>query len=134
ESSRGWLKRKFHTRLPHAVLFSGNVALDRIELLVVPNRLVVAQYHLQPSPASAVTFPIGFVSVEEDRIEKVTEVLRDRLQPNVASSVVWSADSQDIHSLVDFSGLELQGPGRRVDPAKESSGRGKAILRGGRIV
>lgn len=134
ESSRGWLKRKFHTRLPHAVLFSGNVALDRVELLVIPNRLVVAQYHLQPSPASAATFPIGFISVEDDRIEKVTEVLRDRLQPSIASSVVWSADSQDIHSLVDFSGLGLKDPGGQVDPVKESSGRGKAILRGGRIV
>ena len=132
-SSRGWLKRKFHTRLPHAVLFSGNVTLDRVELLVVPNALVVAQYHLQPSPASAVTFPIGFVSVEEDRIEKVTEVLRDRLQPSVASSVIWSADSQDIHSLVDFSGLGFQA-GEQGHPDKESSIRAKAVLQGGKIV
>lgn len=134
DHNRSRLKRKFHTRLPHGVLFSGNQYLDRVEIMVVPSRLVVAQYHLQPSAASAITFPIGFVSIEHNRIERVTNVLRNRLGSSGASTVIWSEDSQDIHSLVDFSGLGLPVLRGRKQPTKQSAARGKAVLRGGKIV
>ena len=111
-SDQKGLKRRFHSRIPHAVWFAGSLDLDRVELLVVPERLVVAQYHLQPSKHSAVTLPLGFVSTEPDRVARVTKVLTERLGPSRHASVLWSSDSQSVHSLEDFRRLGLlSGPG-----------------------
>lgn len=106
-SAQRGLKRRFHSRIPHAVWFAGSAELDRVELLVVPERLVVAQYHLQPSKHSAVTLPLGFVSTEPDRVARVTKVLAGRLGPARHASVLWSSDSHSVHSLVDFRRLGL---------------------------
>lgn len=129
-----WLKKKFNTRLPHAVLFSGNVVLDRVELLVVPDRLAVAQYHLQPSTTSAITLPIGFASTDVERVTKITRVLTNRLMPCLSSSLLWSTDSQDIHSLVDFYRLGLTPPGHLKDKQRAMSEGGRATISEGKIV
>ncbi|QDA57219.1 hypothetical protein [Thermomonas aquatica] len=121
DSSEKWLKKKFNSRVPHAVLFSGNVALDRVELLVVPERLVVAQYHLQPSTASAITLPIGFASTDPERVKKVTRVLTSRLLPSNRSSLLWSTDSQRVHSLVDFHKLGLAPPSEQMKISTDRS-------------
>ena len=123
DSNDKWLKNKFNSRLPHAVLFSGNVALDRVELLVVPGRLVVAQYHLQPSASSAITLPIGFASTDVERIERVTRVLTNRLLPSTRSSILWSADSQRVQSLVDFRQLGLTPPVEQMEISANNSSR-----------
>ena len=102
-----WLKKKYHGRIPHAVSFMGGAALDRVELLVVPNRIVVAQYHLQPSASSAVTLPIGFVSTDSERVSRVTKLLVSRLSTEWNPQFLWSDDSQSVHSLIDFSRLGL---------------------------
>lgn len=114
-----WLKRTFYSRLPHAVMFSGGLCLDRTELLVVPGRLVVAQYHVQPNKVSAVTLPIGFASTDPERVDRVTRLLGQRLLPTTRTSIVWSADSQHVESLVDFNSLGLSFNAQQV-PADES--------------
>jgi hypothetical protein len=101
------LKKKFHGRLPHAVLFGGTPAQDRVEILVVPDRLVVVQYHLRPNISSAITLPIGFVSVDPGRIARVTGIAASRLSKGANASVLWSEDSRDVHSLVEFERLGL---------------------------
>lgn len=131
--SQKHLKRTFFGRVPNAVLFSGNVALNRMELLVVPGRLVVAQYHLQPSKTSAITLPIGFVSTDPERIAKVTGLLTDRLAASASASVMWSAGSQQIHHLIDFDGLGLIPPGR-PEARREIKNGGKATISNGKIV
>ncbi|MEA9798435.1 hypothetical protein VDG37_15890 [Xanthomonas campestris pv. raphani] len=102
-----WLKKKYHGRIPHAVSFMGGAALDRVELFVVPNRLVVAQYHLQPSTSSAVTLPIGFVSTDAERVSRVTNLLAIRLSAEPHPKILWSDDFQSVDSLIDFSRLGL---------------------------
>lgn len=119
-SEERWLKRTFHSRLPHAVMFSGGIRLDRIELLVVPERLAVAQYHVQPSKASAVTLPIGYATTDPDRVDRVTRLLAQRLAPTMSTSVSWSVDSQHVQSLIDFNAL---GIGEAARP--KSSGAAK---------
>lgn len=103
-----WLKRTFHSRLPHAVMFSGGIRLDRIEILLVPGRLAVAQYHVQPSKVSAVTLPVGYASTDPDRIDRITGLLARRLEPATGTTLIWSADSQHVQSLIDFHRLGLR--------------------------
>ena len=101
------LKRAFHSRLPHAVMFSGGIRLDRFELLVVPERLAVAQYHVQPSKVSAVTLPIGYATTDPNRVDRITRLLAQRLAPTISASISWSADSQHVQSLIDFKALGI---------------------------
>ena len=106
-SEERWLKRRFHSRLPHAVMFLGGSRLDRFELLVVPERLAVAQYHVQPSRVSAVTLPIGYATTDPDRVDRITRLLAQRLAPTIRTTISWSADSQKVESLVDFKALGI---------------------------
>lgn len=115
-SEERWLKRTFHSRLPHAVMFSGGIRLDRFELLVVPERLAVAQYHVQPSKVSAVTLPIGYATTDPDRVDRITRLLAQRLAPTISTSISWSADSQQVQSLIDFKALGI-GEAARPKPS-----------------
>lgn len=135
------LKQKYNTRIPHAVGFEGNILLDRIELLVVPDRLVVAQYHLQPDQSSAITLPIGFVSVDSERVSTVMKLLSSRLSASRNVSILWSEDSNDIKSLVELQRLGFTqpmqptgGPITRDDGHTSTRESGNAVLLDGKIV
>lgn len=121
-SEERWLKKKFHSRLPHAVMFTGGIQLDRFELLVVPERFAVAQYHVQPSKMSAVTLPIGYATTDPDRVDRITRLLSQRLASTVSPSISWSTDSQHVQSLIDFKLLGIAEVARPKpsDTARES--------------
>jgi len=73
--------------------------LDKVEMLVVRDVLAIAQYHVQPDPASAISVPIGFVTTDLDRITRVTKVLRSRCIRTTNVSTLWAPDRAEVVSL-----------------------------------
>jgi hypothetical protein len=97
----------FGARLPNAVSLSGKVLMDRLELLVVPGLLAVAQYHIQPSDTSAVTIPIGHVTTDPDRIARISALLQLRVKDAQSIEVLWPGKKTEVQDLVDTDWLGL---------------------------
>lgn len=102
------VKKSFNARLPHGVSLQGGVPQDRVEILVVPGLLAIAQYHVQPNSNSSITVPIGQVTTEPDRIEKIEKLLQFRTQTSMAGEVLWSTGGANKSGLIEdkFLGFE----------------------------
>lgn len=104
------LKRRYHSRIPHAAGFWGGGIQDRCELLVVPGRLAVAQYHVRAQANTAVTVPLGFATIDPIRIERVMAEFAARLAPARRASLLWArgGGSEVLTDFVDFPSLGLE--------------------------
>lgn len=93
------LKSNFHTRIPNGIAYHGADLQSQVEIFLIPGQLAVAQYHVHPDKESALTVPIGYVTVDKDRITKI-EAYLDRLTKNQGRGkpvLAWS----DIDLTVD---------------------------------
>jgi hypothetical protein len=48
-------------------------------LFLISDVLATAQFHIQPNKDSSVKVPIGFVTIEPERIKDITELLKPML-------------------------------------------------------
>lgn len=60
----------------------------QIEIFLIPGQLAVVQYHVRPDSESAITVPIGYITVEKERMTRIEtyldNVTKDRGKPLLA--------------------------------------------------
>lgn len=91
----------FHTRIPNGVTFTGHPLEDRVEIFLIPGELAVVQYHCQPSGDSAITVPIGYVTIDPDRLAVIESLLNLRLAGRPAPRLSWPAKGRTVKELFD---------------------------------
>ncbi|MFJ2689419.1 hypothetical protein [Pseudomonas sp. NPDC087336] len=84
------LKQGFHTRLPHAIAYDGADLQTQVEIFLVPGQLAVVQYHFQPDVESAITVPIGYVTVDKERITKIESYLDNLVKGRGKPLMAWT--------------------------------------------
>ncbi|EDG9664844.1 hypothetical protein CAX17_21855, partial [Salmonella enterica subsp. enterica serovar Kentucky] len=62
---------------------------DRLEILLIPDVIALVQYHGQPNSDSALTMPIGYVTVEPERLELLKNLMIKRIE-GVVATINWS--------------------------------------------
>ncbi|WP_446940697.1 hypothetical protein [Pseudomonas aeruginosa] len=86
----GTLKQSFHTRLPNAIAYEGNDLQTQVEIFLVPGQLAVVQYHVQPDVESAITVPIGYITIDKERITKVETYLDNLVRSRGKPVLAWT--------------------------------------------
>ena len=112
-------KNAFSNRLPNGVALYKATALDRIELMVFQGLFAIAQYHLQPNKSSGITVPIGFMTFDPDKINRIENLLKDRLKNASKYTLMWSRDKLNIEDLLDTDYLQI--PKKTYDNQQKSS-------------
>ena len=99
--------KSFSQRLPHGVALYNASPIDRVELMVFQGLFAIAQYHLQPNNTSGITIPIGFMTSDPARIDRIQKVLIDRLKDVSSCRVMWSQHKRNLDDLLDMEYLQL---------------------------
>jgi hypothetical protein len=94
------LKKSFHTRLPNALAYKGNDLQTQVEIFLVPSQLAVVQYHIQPDVESAITVPIGYITIDKERIAKIESYLDNLLKGRGKPVLAWSDNDLDVESIL----------------------------------
>ena len=76
--------------VPNSIAFEGHDLQDRVEIFLIPGQLAVVQYHFQPSLESAVTVPIGYVTIDTERVALIGNFLTRRLAGRGDPLVAWT--------------------------------------------
>lgn len=84
------LKQSFHTRLPNAIAYEGSDLQTQVEIFLVPGQLAVVQYHVQPDVESSITVPIGYITIDEERITKVETYLDNLVKSRGKPVLGWT--------------------------------------------
>jgi len=124
------VKKAFNARLPHGVSIRDGSPQDRVEILIVPGLLAVAQYHVQPNSNSSVTVPVGQVTTDPERMEKIGRLFQSRIRASSGSEVLWSNNSSHNESLLDeeLLGLELK-PGKGISAAPSKVNKKEPVVK-----
>lgn len=83
------LKNRYSMRLKNGAMICGENLIDNIEILLIKGVIAVAQYHLVPDPNSSITVPIGFITTDFNRLEKISNFLDSRLLNGRKPKKVW---------------------------------------------
>lgn len=95
----GNLFRSFHSKhIPNGIMTANN--LNRMEIFLIPGVLGVVQYHGYPNSNSGVSVPIGYVTIDLDRLDMLEELLKERLGNTSKLKVSWPKKMQ-LHDLLD---------------------------------
>lgn len=94
------LKSDFHTRIPSGIAYQGSDLKNQVEIFLVPGQLAVVQYHVQPDNASAITVPIGYVTVEKERIEAIETYLDNLVKTRGKPVLAWSDSTVKVDDLM----------------------------------
>jgi hypothetical protein len=114
------LKRRFGSRIPTGIGFRGEYLQDRMEILIIPEQLAVAQFHVQPSQDSSITVPIGFITTDPERLTRIHSVLTHRLEQRPEPELAWSNQKLAINELIDLdqfgvNSTEFRPPQKQVN-------------------
>ncbi|EPX8547059.1 hypothetical protein ACW3Q4_004846, partial [Escherichia coli] len=83
-------ERKRHLgRFPTGIGLTSEAKFDRLEILLIPDVIALVQYHGQPNSDSALTLPIGYITVEPERLELLKKLMIKRTEGAVAT-ITWS--------------------------------------------
>lgn len=115
------IKKSFNARLPHVVSLQGGSPQDRVEIIVIPGFLAIAQYHVQPNSDSCVTIPVGLLTTDPVRMKKIENLLQLRMQGSTGSEILWSKSNVSSKGLIDKEFLRLESR-PQADDLKEFSG------------
>lgn len=83
------LKNRYSLRLQNGAMLCGENLIDNIEVLFIKGVIAVVQYHLVPDPNSSITVPIGFITTDLNRLEKISKFLDSRLLNGRKPKKVW---------------------------------------------
>jgi hypothetical protein len=92
----------FWSRIPNGIEFSGAPLEDCMEIFLIPGQLAVVQYHCQPSTDSAITVPIGYITVEGERLARIESLLKTRLSDRPAPKLRWPSKDRTLDQLFDM--------------------------------
>ena len=73
-----------------------------MEIFLIPGQLAVVQYHCQPSTDSAITVPIGYITVEGERLARIESLLKTRLSDRQAPKLRWPSKDRTLDQLFDM--------------------------------
>ncbi|MNG18151.1 hypothetical protein D3C84_1021860 [compost metagenome] len=62
--------------------------------------MAVVQYHVQPDSASAVTVPVGYLTVEKERVNTIEKYLDELLKNRGNAELAWSDSARDVDELL----------------------------------
>lgn len=96
----GLLKASLHTRIPNGIAYLGEDLQTQVEVFLIPGQLAVVQYHVQPDNASAVTVPIGYVTVDKSRMEKIETYLDNLVKARGKPVLAWSESGNDLDEIM----------------------------------
>lgn len=88
----GW-KHSFEKKVSNGIILPKAEPQDRMEIFCIPGVLATVQFHIQPSDNSGVTVPIGYVTVDSDRIKLVEKVLSGRLA-SLDRELLWGGKEE----------------------------------------
>lgn len=129
-------KSRFSSRIRNGVMVTGDVPFDRVEFFIVPGLLAVTQYHGLPDSDSCVTAPLGYLTVDKERIQRLELVVRRRLAGREKIEVSWSAATANVDELVPSDLLNgsvvsdglVKSSGRKVVVTVKGQGRRRANI------
>ncbi|AXH60220.1 hypothetical protein [Pseudomonas amygdali] len=96
----GALKSNFHARIPCGIAYKGADLQTPVEIFLIPGQLAVVQYHVQPDNASAITVPIGYVTVEHERIQAIEGYLDNLVKSRGKPEFAWGDGASKIDDLM----------------------------------
>lgn len=94
------LKARLHTRIPNGIAYLGKDLQTQVEIFSIPGQLAVVQYHIQPDRSSAITVPIGYVTTDKTRLEKVESYLKNLVIARGNPILAWNEDGNDIGHIM----------------------------------
>ena len=94
------LKSDFHTRIPSGIAYQGSDLKNQVEIFLVPGQLAVVQYHVQPDNSSAITVPVGYVTTDKERIEKIEGYLDNLVKSRGKPELAWSDTTSKVEDLM----------------------------------
>jgi hypothetical protein len=106
------LKRRFSTRIPSAICFDGDSLQDRSEIFLIPGQIAISQFHINPSPDTSITVPIGFITTDPERLARIHSILSYRLQDRPTPQLAWTNGNMSADDLLRF---ELQNDDHDID-------------------
>ncbi|WP_411705097.1 hypothetical protein [Edaphovirga cremea] len=113
-------KASFQARIPNGITFKGPPLEDRVEIFLIPDELAVVQYHCQPSSDSAITVPIGYMTIEPERLVVIESLLKERLLGRQMPTLSWPIKDRQINELFNverfMNGLPLSIPRNAAQP------------------
>ncbi|MNJ54040.1 hypothetical protein D3C77_494630 [compost metagenome] len=74
--------------------------MSQVEIFLIPGQMAVVQYHVQPDNASAVTVPVGYLTVEKERIIAIETYLDDLLKHRGKAELAWSDSTRNVDKLM----------------------------------
>lgn len=101
ENLRSDNRAAFSQRIPNGLTFDGVGFEDRMEIFLIPDQLAVVQFHCQPRSDSAITVPIGYITIDPERIALVESILRVRLAGRYQPTLAWAAKDRTLSQLFD---------------------------------
>lgn len=101
ENLRSDNRAAFSQRIPNGITFDGAGFEDRMEIFLIPDQLAVVQFHCQPSSDSAITVPIGYITIDPERIALVESILRARLAGRYQPILAWGTKDRTLSQLFD---------------------------------
>lgn len=96
----GALKSSFHTRIPNAIAYQCAELQNQVEIFLIPGQLAVVQYHVQPDNASAVSVPVGYITIETERIAKIETYLDNQLKGRNNPVLGWTDKGLSIDEIM----------------------------------
>lgn len=96
----GTLKQSFHTRLPNAIAYEGSDLQTQVEIFLVPGQLAVVQYHVQPDVESAITVPIGYITIDKERITKIETYLDNLVRSRGKPVLGWTDAGLTVEAIL----------------------------------
>lgn len=95
------LQRQSHLgRFPNGISLTSPALFDRLEMLLIPGVIGLVQYHGQPNFDSALTLPIGYTTIDPERLELLERLLSKRLAGAYAKVNWHESKSETLGSLL----------------------------------
>lgn len=104
ESEKRQERKRHFGRFPTGIGLTSEAKFDRLEILLIPDVIALVQYHGQPNSDSALTLPIGFITVEPERLELLKNLIIKRVEGAVAT-ISWSESKPE--NLTSLLPVEL---------------------------
>ncbi|MBN3064893.1 hypothetical protein H5A21_12555 [Pectobacterium aquaticum] len=104
ESEKRQERKQHFGRFPTGIGMTSEAKFDRVEILLIPDVIGLVQYHGQPNADSALTLPIGYITVEPDRLELLKNLMIKRVEGAIAT-ISWSESK--LENLTSLLPVEL---------------------------
>ncbi|WP_416776414.1 hypothetical protein ACNFJN_15475 [Xenorhabdus budapestensis] len=91
-------QKHYKSNIPYGVMTPND--LDRMEIFIIPGIFAFVQYHGQPNIDSAVTLPIGYMTVNQERLNLVESLIKERLGAVENLQMSWPSSGKDVFGLI----------------------------------